>query len=158
MFGIRNISRTEYVVETPHGLKPEWIELEYVEERSDSRTSWIVVTLNGNGRMASGTSPSIKRRHARHGIHRAALATLNALELFSDHVLSCELIDIAATTAGAQSTIIVHLRLSSDGESSEVFGSAVVHDDFAEGAVRAVLDATNLFVHNLIVDNRSPAF
>ena len=153
MIGTLSLSPREFVVETKHGLKPEWIEFEYVDERSDSRTSWIVVTLNANGRMVSGTSPAIKRRHARHGIHRAALATLNALELFSEHMLSCELIDIASTKPDSQSTILVRLRLSSDGECSEVFGSAVVHDDFAEGAVRAVLDATNLFVHKLLVEN-----
>lgn len=135
-----------------HGTKPLWLELDYVDVRSDSRTSWLVVTLNCNGRLFSGVSPAIERRHARHGIHRAALATLNALEQLSEHVLSCELVDIASVASRAQSTIVVRLRFHSSVQSVELFGSATVVGDFAEAAARAVLDAANLYVHSLIVE------
>ena len=150
--GASRLSHPKLSIDSNPGMKPSWLELEYVDVRGDSRTSWFVVTLNGNGRLFSGRSPAIEKRHARHGIHRATLATLNALEQFSDHVLSCDLVDIAAVASRAQSTIVVRLRFHSSGQSVELFGSAAVVGDFAEAAARAVLDGANLYVHSLIAE------
>lgn len=150
--GADRIARRKLSTDSKHGMKPSWIELEYVDIRSDSRTSWIVVTLNCNGRLISGKSPAIDQRDARHGIHRATLATLNALELFSDHALSCDLVDVAAVASRAQSTILVRLRFRSTGETVELFGSAPVVGDFAEAAALAVLDAANLYVHSIVAE------
>lgn len=151
MKGLPNHSRHGDSETIHRGLKPTWLELEYVDERTAGTASWIVVTLNCNGRLVTGMSPAIEHRNTRHGIHRSALATLNALEQFSDHVLSCELLDIACTASRAQATIVVRLRVHSGRESSELFGSAIVKDDFAKAAARAVLDAANLYVHSLLV-------
>ena len=148
--GAGRLSHRKVSTDSKLGMKPSWLELEYVDVRSDSRTSWLVVTLNCNGRLISGKSPAIGQRDARHGIHRATLATLNALELFSDHALSCELVDVAAVATRAQSSILVRLRFHSTGESVELFGSAPVVGDFAEAAALAVLDAANLYVHSLV--------
>lgn len=139
-------------LEPRQSLKPAWLELEYVDERTDGRRSWIVVSLNCNGRLINGTSPAIDQKHARHGIHRAALATLNALELFSDHLLECSLLDVASMVTNGQSAVHVRLHLKSEGSTSDVFGSAPVEGEFAESAARAVLDAANLFVHSLLVE------
>lgn len=132
--------------------KPSWLELEYVDERKDGSRTWLVVALNCNGRLITGTSPAIEQRHARHGIHRAALATLNALELFTEHMVSCKLTDVASVSNGSQSTIVVRLQLDSQGAVTDVFGSATIESDFADAAARAVLDAANLFIHSVVVD------
>ena len=33
--------------------KPSWIELEWIDERTDNKNSWIAVTLNLNGETAT---------------------------------------------------------------------------------------------------------
>ena len=130
--------------------KPTWLELEYVDEREAAKTTWVVVTLGCNGRQISGMSPVIKKRRRRHGIHRAALATLNAVELFSDHALTCELVDVALVSVGGGASLLVRMRITSDGVPTELFGMARVEGDLAETAVRAVLDAANLYIDSLL--------
>ena len=131
-------------------VKPSWIELVYVDEREDARTSWVVVTLNCNGHVVSGTSPALKKRKGRLGIHRAALATIRAIEIFSGHELSCDLVDVACVTSRSHPAILVRVRVASDEESAELFGIARVEDDFAAAGALAVLDAANVYVHSLL--------
>jgi hypothetical protein len=130
--------------------KPSWLELAYVDERKDARTAWIVVTLNCNGELLSGTSPVVKKGRQRQGLHRAALATLRAIELFAHHQLACELVDIACVTARSNPLIPVRVRIVSECETVELFGVARIDVDLAEAAARAVLDAANVYVHSLI--------
>jgi hypothetical protein len=131
-------------------IEPSWLELAHVDEWEDARTAWIVVTLDCNGELLSGASPAIKKRKRRHGIHRAALATLRALELFSSHQLSCELVDVACVTARSHPSVLVRVRVVSDDETAVIFGIARADGDFAEAAARAVLNAVNVYVHNLL--------
>ena len=130
--------------------KPSWLELEYADEREDGRSAWVVVTLNCNGHLLIGKSPKVKKGKRRHGIHRAALATLNAVELFSDHALTCELVDVALVSVGGGASLLVRMRITSDGVPTELFGMARVEGDLAETAVRAVLDAANLYIDSLL--------
>jgi hypothetical protein len=130
--------------------KPTWLELAYVDEREAAKTAWVVVMLSCNEQLIAGMSPVIKKRRQRHGIHRAALATLNAIELFSDHTLACELVDVAMVTVGGGASLLVRVRVTSDGTPTELFGIARVEGDLAETSVRAVLDAVNLFIDSLL--------
>lgn len=130
--------------------KPTWLELAYVDEREAAKTAWVVVTLICNGQPIAGMSPVIKKRRQRHGIHRAALATLNAIELFSDHTLSCELVDVAMVTVGGGASLLVRIRVTSDGSPTELFGMDRVDGDLAEAAARAVLDAANVYIDSLL--------
>jgi hypothetical protein len=126
--------------------KPAWIELEWVEERSDATSSWYAVSLGFNGESVTALSPSLPKDRVRHGVHRAALATLKAIELFVHHQFSCELLDVELVRALGATLIMVRVRLDLDGESVELFGSARVVDDFTSAAANAALDATNLYI------------
>ena len=132
--------------------KPSWLELAYVDEREDARTSWVVVTLDCNDQLVSGTSPAVKKGKGRHGIHRAALATLRAIELFAHHQLEGELADVACVTARSNPLIVARIRIASECETVELFGVARVEGDLAEAAARAVLDAANVYVHSLLTE------
>ena len=37
--------------------KPAWLELEWIEERTDNKTTWVAVTLSLNGEMALPGDP-----------------------------------------------------------------------------------------------------
>jgi hypothetical protein len=132
--------------------KPSWLELAYVDEREDARTAWVVVTLDCNDQLLSGTSPAVKKGRGRHGLHRAALATLRAIELFAHHQLAGELVDIACVTARSNPLVVVRVRIVSESETVELFGVARVEGDLAEAAARAVLDAANVYVHSLLAE------
>ena len=136
--------------ETLKTSKPTWLELEYVDEREAAKTTWVVVTLNCNGQMISGMSPVIKKRRRRYAIHRTALATLNAIELFSHHELAGELVDVEMVTVGGGAALLVRVRVTSDGTPTELFGMARVEGDLAETAAHAVLDAVNVYIDNLL--------
>jgi hypothetical protein len=132
--------------------KPSWLELAYVDEREDARTAWVVVTLDCNDQLLSGTSPAVKKAKRRHGIHRAALATLRAIEIFAHHQLACELVDVACVTARSNPLVVARIRIVSEGDTAELFGVARVEGDLAEAAARAVLDAAHVYVHSLLME------
>jgi hypothetical protein len=130
--------------------KPAWIELEWIDERSDNKSSWIAVTLNLNGETATALSPAIPIKKARHGVHRAAMATLKGIELLVHHQLSCELLDLEVVRALGATLVMVRVRIVLDGETVEVFGSARAEDDFLAAAANAALDATNLYIDYIL--------
>lgn len=134
--------------------RPGWIGLEWIEERTDNKNSWIAVTLNLHGETATALSPAIPAKQAKHGVGRTARATLSAVELLVGHQLSCELLDVELVRALKSTLIMVRVRLTlagSDGEAVELFGSAkVVDHDFLDAAARAALDATNLYIDSLL--------
>jgi hypothetical protein len=126
--------------------KPQWLELEWVEERSDNRTSWVAVTLGCNGELVTGLSPSLTTKQCRYGVSRTALATLRAIELFVDHRFGCELVDIEHVRATGVLLMIVRVRLHADGDEVELFGSAPIDGDLMRATANATLDATNLYI------------
>jgi hypothetical protein len=126
--------------------KPEWLELEWVEERTDNRTSWVAVTLGCNGEIVTGLSPSLSTKRCRYGVSRAALATLRAIELFVDHRFACELVDVEHVHATGVRLMLVRVRVHVDGDEVELFGSAPVEGDLMRASVNATLDATNLYI------------
>jgi hypothetical protein len=115
--------------------------LEWLEERSDGAQAWIAVTLAYGGRVVTGQSPPVRIKRRRHGVHRAVLATLNAVEHLARQRVSCELLDVGRTRAGDRTWIRVRLRVSVRGKAAEVRGSARVRDGAADAAARAVVDA-----------------
>jgi hypothetical protein len=131
--------------------KPAWIELEWIEERTDNKTSWIAVTLNLNGESATALSPALPAKQARHGVGRTAIATLKAIELLVHHQFECELVDAGLVRALGASLIMVRVRLQMEGETTELFGSARVEEhDFLVAAAKAALDATNLYIDYIL--------
>jgi hypothetical protein len=131
--------------------KPTWIELEWIEERTDNKTTWVAVTLSLNGEMATALSPALPAKQARHGVGRTAVATLKAIELLVDHQFECELMDIGLVRALGATLIMARVRLKIGGETVELFGSARVEDhDFARAAAGAALDATNLYIDYIL--------
>lgn len=126
--------------------KPVWIELDWVEERSDATSSWYAVSLSLNGESVTALSPSLPRDRVRHGVHRAALATLRGIELLVHHQFSCELLDVELVRSRGATLVTVRVRLDLEGESVELFGSAQATDDFTAAAANAALDATNLYI------------
>ena len=131
--------------------KPAWIGLEWIEERTDNKSSWIAVTLNLNGELVTALSPALPVKKARHGVGRTALATLKAIELLVHHRFSCELLDVELVHALKTALIMVRVRLLLDDETVELFGSARVEDhDFHDAAARAALDATNVYIDSIL--------
>jgi hypothetical protein len=130
--------------------KPSWLELEWLEERSDGANAWIAVTLGCNGRQVTGLSPKVGRKQRLEGAHRAVLATMSAVEVFAHHHLECELLDVGLLHAGGVPSVAVRLRLVMDDEVADVFGSARVAGEVAEAAARAVLDAANVYIDYLL--------
>jgi hypothetical protein len=131
--------------------KPAWIGLEWIEERTDNRSSWVAVTLNLNGELVTALSPALPLKQSRHGVGRTALATLKAIELLVHHQFSCELLDVELVHALKSTLIMVRVRLTLDDETVELFGSArVVDHDFLDAAARAALDATNLYIDSIL--------
>lgn len=126
--------------------KPAWLELEWIEERADEKSSWYAVTLGFNGESVTALSPALPLGRCRHGVHRVAVATLKAIELFAQHRFSCELLDVEMVRALGASLIMVRVRLEFEGKTVELFGSARVKGDFADAAAAAALDATNLYI------------
>ena len=130
--------------------KPSWLELEWLEERSDGAGAWIAVTLGCNGRQVTGLSPRVGRKQRREGAHRAVLATMSAVEVFAHHHLECELLDVGLLHVGGEPSVAVRLRLVMEDEVADVFGSARVAGEVAEAAARAVLDAANVYIDYLL--------
>ena len=130
--------------------KPSWIELEWIDERTDNKSSWIAVSLNLNGETATALSPAIPVKKARHGVHRAAIATLKAIELLVHHQFECELADLEIVRALGATLVMVRVRLTLEGETIELFGSARAVDDFLVAAANAALDATNLYIDYIL--------
>jgi hypothetical protein len=117
--------------------------LEWLAERSDRTQSWIAVSIARGGKVVTGESPSVATRRRRHGVHRAVLATLAAVETLADQPVSFELLEIGRTRTADGSWIRVGLRLWADGKVIELHGSARVAGGAAEAAALAVLDALN---------------
>ena len=135
----------------PAKSRPGWIGLEWIEERTDNKTSWIAVTLNLNGETVTALSPALPTKQARHGVGRTARATLAAIELLVHHQFSCELLDVELVRALKSTLIMVRVRLTLERETVELFGSAkVVDHDFLDASARAALDATNLYIDSLL--------
>jgi hypothetical protein len=130
--------------------KPSWIELEWIDERTDNKTSWIAVSLNLNGETATALSPAIPVKKARHGVHRAAIATLKAIALLVHHQFECALADLEIVRALGATLVMVRVRLTLEGETVELFGSARAVDDFLVAAANAALDATNLYIDYIL--------
>ena len=126
--------------------KPSWIELEWIDERTDNKTSWVAVTLSLNGEHVTALSPALPVKRTRHGIYRTALATLKAIELLVHHQFACELLDIELVRALGATLIMVRVRLDIGDEAVELFGSARADGDFLTAAANAALDATNLYI------------
>jgi hypothetical protein len=53
-------------------------------------------------------------------------------------------------TVNGGASMLVRLRVTSDGDAVELFGMARVEGDLAETAARAVLDAANVFIDSLL--------
>jgi len=130
--------------------KPSWLELDWLEERSDGASSWVAVTLSCNGRHVTGLSPAVGRKQRRQGAHRAVLATMSAVEVFAHHHLKCELLDVGLVRANGAPSVAVRLRLVMDDAVADVFGSARVGGEIAEAAANAVLDAANVYIDYLL--------
>lgn len=130
--------------------KPSWIELEWIDERSDNKTSWIAVTLNLNGETATALSPAIPIKKARHGVHRAAIATLTAIELLVHHQFECALVDLEIVHALGATLVMVRVRLTIENDTVELFGSARAGEDFLVAAANAALDATNVYIDYIL--------
>jgi hypothetical protein len=126
--------------------KPSWIELDWLDERSDKDSCWMAASVTCNGESYTGLSPAIKKGEGRHGVLRAVLATLNALEVFAQHQITFELVDIGQARSGGQQSIFIRVRIKEQDRSEEIFGSARVDGDFAEAAARAALDAANVYI------------
>jgi hypothetical protein len=136
--------------DTPGGTKVTGatpaLELAWLEERSDREQASVAVALRFGGRVVTGLSPSVGIKRRRHGVHRAVLATLDAIEQLSLRRVACELVDVGRTRAGDGTWVRVRLILSFDGRVAEVHGRARVRDGAADAAARAVLDAVSELV------------
>ena len=131
--------------------KTGWIVLEWIEERTDNKSSWVAVTLNLNGETVTALSPALPAKQSRHGVGRTAIATLKAVELLVGHQFACELLDIELVRALKSTLIMVRVRLTYHDETVELFGSAKVENhDFLDAAARAALDATNVYIDSIV--------
>lgn len=133
------------------GPKPGWIGLEWIEERTDNKNTWVAVSLNLNGETVTALSPSLPAKQARHGVARTAIATLKAVELLVHHQFTCELLDVELVRALKSTLIMVRVRLTIGDDTVELFGNAKVENhDFLDAAARAALDATNLYIDSIV--------
>jgi hypothetical protein len=83
-------------------------------------------------------------------VHRAAIATLKAIELLVHHQFECALADLEIVRALGATLVMVRVRLTLEGETVELFGSARAVDDFLVAAANAALDATNLYIDYIL--------
>jgi hypothetical protein len=139
----------EVVDESAAGGRPVRLALEWLREESDGAQSWIVVGIAGASRSSTGQSPPVARKRRRHGVHRAVLATIDAIEAFTGRSVSCALLDIGRARAGDETAITVRLQLADAGRAAEVLGRARVREGAASAAALATLDAANTYFQHV---------
>lgn len=117
--------------------------IERVGLGSKGESEWVEVALRWpEGEQTSGSGAAGRSRSAR--ARGAAAATLECL----DHRLSAkkanvEIENIVLHRMGAEEWVLVHCAYYEADGSTSLLGSALIHDDMATAAARALLNAVN---------------
>ena len=121
-------------------LRP-WIEK--VSMGTRAKAEWVEVALTWpDGKMTEGLGAGGKSRQARaRGAAAAAVACLDAELARRDQTV--EIVAVELHSIGGAEWALVHLFFYGKGEAEPLLGSALVQDDVASAAARAVLDAIN---------------
>jgi hypothetical protein len=117
--------------------------LERVVFATKGTSGWVKVALRWpDGEITEGAGPAAGSREAR--ARGATLATLNALEpVLTSMGASLEIDHVIVHRVGQSDAILVRALFYDGSSSTAVVGSAVVEDDVATAAVRALLHAIN---------------
>ncbi|MQA99876.1 MAG: hypothetical protein GEU78_06225 [Actinobacteria bacterium] len=121
-------------------LRP-WIER--VSMGTRGKTEWVEVALGWpDGRVTEGLGAGGKSRQAR--ARGAAAATVACLDPeLGSRGQTIEVSAVELQSIGGAEWVLVHLFFYWKGESVPLLGSALVADDVASAAARALLDAVN---------------
>lgn len=117
--------------------------IERVAIGNEGHSEWVEVSLRWpNNESTQGTGSSGRTREGRaRGATTAVLECLDkALSLISATI---EVDQIVIQRVGAADWVLVHAILFEGRDSLALLGSAMVHDDVATAAARALLDAVN---------------
>jgi hypothetical protein len=121
-------------------LRP-WIDK--VSMGTRAKSEWVEVVLGWpDGHLTDGLGAGGKSKQAR--ARGAAAATVACLDgEFGSREQSVEISAVELQSIGGANWALVHLYFYWKGESVPLLGAALVQDDVASAAARAVLDAVN---------------
>lgn len=125
----------------PPTVPRPWIER--VSMGTRAKTEWVEVALGWpDGRVTEGLGAGGKSKQAR--ARGAAAATIACIDAdLGSRDQSVEISAVELQNIGGAEWVLVHLFFYWKGESVPLLGSALVHDDVASAAARALLDAVN---------------
>lgn len=108
-----------------------------------ARTEWVEVSLGWpDGHTTEGLGAGGRSRQARaRGAAAATVACLDADLGARDQTV--EVTGVEIQSVGGTEWVLVHVFFYWKGESVPLLGTALVHDDVASAAARALLDAVN---------------
>jgi hypothetical protein len=117
--------------------------LESVVLASKGASGWVKVTLRWpDGETTEGAGATTASREAR--ARGATIALLRALEpALSKRSAKLDVEQVLIHRIGSGECVLVRGLYSDGGSNTPVVGSAVIHDDVASAAVRALLHAIN---------------
>ena len=117
--------------------------IERVALGSEGKNQWVEVSLkwpNDSSSQGSGASGRTREGRAR-GATTAVLECLD--KALSSDEATVEIDHILIQRVGGAEWVLVHANYYQRGESLPLLGSAMIHDDVATAAARALLDAVN---------------
>lgn len=117
--------------------------IERVAMGNEGQNEWVEVSVrwpNDDSTQGSGASGRSREGRAR-GATTALLECLD--KVLSADQATVEIDHILIQQVGAADWVLVHAVYYQQGESLPVLGSAMIHDDVATAAARALLDAVN---------------
>lgn len=145
-FGVRIDHRIVSVVQLDEGAEDETsnrVVIERVGVGTRAGSEWVEVELRwADGQTAQGTGAAGRSRESR--ARGAAAATLECLDkVLSARRATVELGNVVIHKMGSMDWVLVHCALYEDTDPTALMGSALVRDDLATAAARALLNALN---------------
>lgn len=146
-FGVRIDHRIVSVVQLDEDPAPDRSAARVVIERVGMGTragaEWVEVELRWrNGETTQGTGAAGRSRESR--ARGAATAALECLDkALGERQATVELENIVIHKMGPADWVLVHCAFYEKGGATPLMGSALVHDDLATAAARALLNALN---------------
>ena len=151
VFGVRIDHRIVSVVQLEEDVEdtraPQRVSIERVGMGTRSGAEWVEVELLWpTGETTQGSGPSGRSRESR--ARGAATATLECLDkALSIKKATVELENIVIHKMGPADWVLVHCSYYEQGGSTPLMGSALILDDLATAAARALLNALNRKIH-----------
>lgn len=151
VFGVRIDHRIVSVVQLEEAIEderaPRRVAIERVGMGTRSGSEWVEVELQWpTGETTQGSGPSGRSRESR--ARGAATATLECLDkALATKKATVELENIVIHRMGPADWVLVHCSFYDQAGETALMGSALILDDLATAASRALLNALNRKLH-----------